>query len=805
MQSLQAYTEEAESLLYHAKKYIPKFGADVSNQKQSLTIHQKLEKIRTEELSSTFSLADPVTIINDVNELITTETKLDDKFSAKLELEKNLLLANYGPLCLNPKPSIAIANQKLHYSKYFLNTHKLKYKARKHTLLGIAQKKRQEQFTKCFPSISNLIEFISKKKASQTPKTKVVKKLLPECPVSDEFWTEAARTVLELAKPIERPTETNQTVFNSKIIEEYVIETRAEARLQFMIKLTIFQRNSDYEYIGEIQQSRELSTGGFHNISYSFPLGTHELATRYVLEFTNVYTERGKIRINFTHKVPGKPPKAFVTSGLRMEATNITLSNFLTTTANAHNVNTAHTVNVTTGQRVIAKRIKMQNAARVLSGNQQVVTSPTNATVIAAAPSNPSVTTNINAQPVIRLSLSSLSNQVTPVIQQRSGKNIAGRIVTPANIKTASLVNNIQPVTVTSANSIQIGNNVHNITAVHSLLNNNSTQSVASLRMKTNNRRNVVVGGIQSLTVNASNEQAVNESQTINSTKIQTVSTSQGNVSSSSHLSAGELQTLAGTLTAAPTIGTIQLTRNVQTLPAASVHLVTNSNSSQTINSATKTATLNSIQVNNNSNETLVAKGQKIMRLSNNQEATSQTNVGLPMSALSALLSGKPMNDGSVSGTSKGNFNLMERISPATASTSQSASSSSATTINLASTTSTSVSLQNVQAQLGAVQQLQVIGSVQRNKLGAQIPKQVAARNLLNTNCVKLTAPPPNAVVQQHAGSQEKVLSVAAKQQLQLALQKQAAQLQLHQGLTAAGGLKVAQKRRRSSVATDGS
>lgn len=226
------------------------------------------------------------------------------------------------------------------------------------------------------------------------------------------------------------------------------------------------------------------------------------------------------------------------------------------------------------------------------------------------------------------------------MIQQRSGKNIAGRIVTPANIKTASLVNNIQPVTVTSANSIQIGNNVHNITAVHSLLNNNSTQSVASLRMKTNNRRNVVVGGIQSLTVNASNEQAVNESQTINSTKIQTVSTSQGNVSSSSHLSAGELQTLAGTLTAAPTIGTIQLTRNVQTLPAASVHLVTNSNSSQTINSATKTATLNSIQVNNNSNETLVAKGQKIMRLSNNQEATSQTNVGLPMSALSALLSG---------------------------------------------------------------------------------------------------------------------------------------------------------------------
>lgn len=60
-------------------------------------------------------------------------------------------------------------------------------------------------------------------------------------------------------------------------------------------------------------------------------------------------------------------------------------------------------------------------------------------------------------------------------------------------------------------------------------------------------------------------------------------------------------------------------------------------------------------------------------------------------------------------------------------------------------------------------------------------------------------------MVQQQPGGQSQVLSVTAQQQLQLALQKQAVQLQLHQGLTAAGGLKVAQKRRRSSVATDGS
>lgn len=45
----------------------------------------------------------------------------------------------------------------------------------------------------------------------------------------------------------------------------------------------------------------------------------------------------------------------------------------------------------------------------------------------------------------------------------------------------------------------------------------------------------------------------------------------------------------------------------------------------------------------------------------------------------------------------------------------------------------------------GAVQQLQLIGSVQRGKLAAQMPKTMAARSLLNANRLKVTVPPPNA------------------------------------------------------------
>ena len=207
-------------------------------------------------------------------------------------------------------------------------------------------------------------------------------------------------------------------------------------------------------------------------------------------------------------------------------------------------------------------------------------------------------------------------------------------------------MNSIQPVTVTSAGNLQIGNNVHSL-AMQTLLNNSGVgQTATGIRVKSGNRRNIVVGGLQSLSMNTSNGQLTTETaQTINCAKIQTIAAaSQGNLSAASHLSSGELQTLAGTLTAAPTIGTIQLTRNVQTLPAGSVHVVAsnhgNPGNARTINVTNKTNTLNSIHLSANA-DGLFGKGQKIMRLSNNQETTSQTSVGLPMSTLSALLSGE--------------------------------------------------------------------------------------------------------------------------------------------------------------------
>lgn len=100
-------------------------------------------------------------------------------------------------------------------------------------------------------------------------------------------------------------------------------------------------------------------------------------------------------------------------SSSSVSTANINLTNLLTSTPSARNVIGANQAMNMAGQRVVAKRLKMQNTGRVIASQPQVATSIGNATVIAAATTNMSnVVSNMGTQPVIRLSLSPLTNQV---------------------------------------------------------------------------------------------------------------------------------------------------------------------------------------------------------------------------------------------------------------------------------------------------------------------------------------------------------------------------------------------------------
>ena len=52
-----------------------------------------------------------------------------------------------------------------------------------------------------------------------------------------------------------------------------------------------------------------------------FELGTLTNATRYINQFTEIFTEEGRKNVKITHKVPNQPPRVSYTPGMRASMT----------------------------------------------------------------------------------------------------------------------------------------------------------------------------------------------------------------------------------------------------------------------------------------------------------------------------------------------------------------------------------------------------------------------------------------------------------------------------------------------------
>lgn len=62
---------------------------------------------------------------------------------------------------------------------------------------------------------------------------------------------------------------------------------------------------------------RQFSTA----VNFRFELGTLSNATRYINQFTEIFTEEGRKNVKITHKVPNQPPRVSFTPGLRASMT----------------------------------------------------------------------------------------------------------------------------------------------------------------------------------------------------------------------------------------------------------------------------------------------------------------------------------------------------------------------------------------------------------------------------------------------------------------------------------------------------
>ncbi|XP_036326025.1 uncharacterized protein LOC118739037 isoform X2 [Rhagoletis pomonella] len=263
----------------------------------------------------------------------------------KLQLESQLVLATAEPLCLDPDPNIGRFAINAQNARQLFNTHELRRQMKKYTQISINRKRKLDQFTHHYglelcdyltrlrarprtsslvnanaaaataPSSNPLVSAMLTSFSSKVPRRPrdVIRPIRPprlEYP-SNLKVPEQLISVEKYAKTYERPRET--TDCQPQLIEEYVLETEREEnagrRVIYHIKLSIFQRPSNSEYLGELYVDRDYREGERNGESCRFSLGTRIHANRYIQQFTEIFTEEGRKAVKITHLVPGHLPK----------------------------------------------------------------------------------------------------------------------------------------------------------------------------------------------------------------------------------------------------------------------------------------------------------------------------------------------------------------------------------------------------------------------------------------------------------------------------------------------------------------
>ncbi|XP_068987784.1 transcription factor SPT20 homolog isoform X2 [Bombus flavifrons] len=230
----------------------------------------------------------------------------------RLMLESHLVAATQGPLCLDPNPIPSIATTRLRQSKSLLTDHQLMRQAKKFSQVTVNRKRKLEQLAQPEGlTIQDLMQKLRAKRGVATttacpPPSLTNPPLLPPNTPID---------VLRFAKAYERPRETKDCL--PHVIEEYILETGGSQGEIDHIKLSILQRPSNSEYLGELYMDKNHREGEKNGSACRFTLGTRVLANHYIQQFTEIFTEEGRKNVRIKHVVPGQVPRVTCTPGMQ--------------------------------------------------------------------------------------------------------------------------------------------------------------------------------------------------------------------------------------------------------------------------------------------------------------------------------------------------------------------------------------------------------------------------------------------------------------------------------------------------------
>lgn len=111
------------------------------------------------------------------------------------------------------------------------------------------------------------------------------------------YYTYLAGGVKLKEMKLHHPEETSDC--HPQLIEEYILETDIPSKEKdkprvYFIKLSILQRPSDLEYLGELYLDRDYKKDQQNGVASRFSFGSRMNALRYIHQFTDIFTESGK-------------------------------------------------------------------------------------------------------------------------------------------------------------------------------------------------------------------------------------------------------------------------------------------------------------------------------------------------------------------------------------------------------------------------------------------------------------------------------------------------------------------------------
>ncbi|KAK9693203.1 Spt20 family [Popillia japonica] len=257
-------------------------------------------------------------ILADIN--IMMDEKVDWGSDEKQQLESQIILANNPRLYLEPDNAISNEASRINHNRQLLNTHRLRRTARKYSQVSVNRKRKLDQFTHR-PGLE-LYDYVTKLRSRPSRSSglsmgmmgpKIAKKTFDDIkpvPVPSLDPPPIAPPTqgvnINEFKAYQRPRETSDCL--PQLIEEYVLETdikdiskeKGKPRV-YHIKLSILQRPSNSEYLGELYLDRDHKKNERNGVACRFSLGSRAHANRYIQQFTEIFTEGGRksVRINY--------------------------------------------------------------------------------------------------------------------------------------------------------------------------------------------------------------------------------------------------------------------------------------------------------------------------------------------------------------------------------------------------------------------------------------------------------------------------------------------------------------------------